>query len=76
VKIEPEKMVIQGGATILGKLSTVYTEKVRLDALEGSGTMTVSLALTPASLRVDASSSEKVKVTYQLKEREKVEKRE
>jgi diadenylate cyclase len=76
VKIEPEKVVIRGGATILERLSTVYTEKVRLDALEGSGPMTVSLALTPASLRVDTGYSEKVKITYQLKEREKVEKRE
>ena len=76
VKIEPEKVVIRGGASILERLSTVYTEKVRMDALEGGGTMTVSLALTPASLRVDTGFSEKVKVTYQLKEREKLEKRE
>jgi diadenylate cyclase len=74
VKVEPEKVVIRGGTTLLEKLSTIYTEKVRLDALEGSGTMTVSLALTPASLKVDAGFSEKVKVAYQLKEREKIEK--
>jgi hypothetical protein len=69
-------VVIRGAATILERLSAVYTEKGRLDALDGSGTMTVSLALTPASLRVHTGSSEKVKVTYQLKECEKVEKRE
>ncbi len=38
--------------------------------------MAVSLALTPASLKVETGFSEKVKVTYQLKEREKIEKRE
>ena len=38
--------------------------------------MTVSLALTPAALKMDAGFSEKVKVTYQLKERERIEKRE
>lgn len=76
VKVEPEKVMIRGGSTLLDKLTTVYTEKIRLDALEGSGNLTVSLALTPAALKMDAGFSEKVKVTYQLKEREKIEKRE
>ena len=34
VKIDPEKTTVMGGRSILDTLSTIYTEKVRLDPIE------------------------------------------
>ncbi len=69
VKIKPEKTVVTGGRSILEKLSTIYTEKVRLDKIEKTGEINVSLALNPASLKVVQGSNEQIKVTYVVKER-------
>jgi len=67
VEIKPEKIVVTGGKSILEKLSTIYTEKVRLDSIEKSGEISVNLTLNPASLKVTQGSSEKIKVNYAVK---------
>ncbi|MBN1225968.1 MAG: diadenylate cyclase CdaA [Deltaproteobacteria bacterium] len=69
VEIKPEKIVVTGGKSILEKLSTIYTEKVRLDSIEKSGEISVNLTLNPASLKVTQGSSEKIKVNYVVKKR-------
>jgi uncharacterized protein (TIGR00159 family) len=69
VKIKPEKTVVTGGRSILEKLLTIYTEKVRLDNIEKSGEINVSLTLKPASLKVVQGSNEQIKITYIVKER-------
>lgn len=69
VKTKPEKTVVTGGRSILEKLSTIYTEKVRLDNIEKTGEINVSLTLDPASLKAGQGSNEQIKVTYVVKER-------
>ena len=67
VKIEPEKVEIIGGRSILEKISTLYTEKVRLDTIEKSGEATANLALHPASLKIAQGSRKQIKIVYEVK---------
>jgi diadenylate cyclase len=62
--LDPATVEIIGGKRILEKISTIYTEKVPLDNLAVSGTITANLALTPASLKIAPNSKEKVTITY------------
>jgi uncharacterized protein (TIGR00159 family) len=67
VKIKPEQVAVIGGRSILEKISTLYTEKIRLDTIEKSGQITANLALRPASLKVAQESKKQVKITYIVK---------
>jgi diadenylate cyclase len=69
VKIDPGKVTVTGGRSILEKLSTIYTEKVRLNQIEKSGEITVNLALRPASLNVAPGSKERIKIAYTVEEK-------
>lgn len=50
-------------------LSTIYTEKVPLDNIKGSGTINANLALNPASLKIASDSKDKVEIEYVVKRR-------
>lgn len=67
--LEPGKIEVIGGKQVLDGIDAIYTEKVPLDSIEQSGEMTVPLVLNPASLKVAPGSTNKVKVTYEVKER-------
>jgi uncharacterized protein (TIGR00159 family) len=69
VKVDPERTLIAGGSLILKNIETVYTEKVFLENIRHSGSLTVGLALQPASLKVDPAAKDKVTVRYVIKER-------
>ena len=49
------------------KISTLYTEKVRLDTIEKSGEVTANLALHPASLKIAQGSKKQIKIAYEIK---------
>jgi hypothetical protein len=49
--------------------ATVFTEKIPVDALDTTGTITADLSLDPASLKVAPGSKDKVEITYFAKER-------
>ncbi|MBW2096627.1 MAG: YbbR-like domain-containing protein, partial [Deltaproteobacteria bacterium] len=68
-KVFPAKVKIKGGKTILDRLFTLYTEKVRLDQIERSGSFEVKLALEPATLKIAAGSGDSVTVDYFVKKR-------
>ncbi len=68
-RLDPEKVLVIGGKRILKNISTIYTEKVPLDNIEESGSITAKPALNPASLKIDAGSKDKIKVEYILKRR-------
>jgi diadenylate cyclase len=65
--VEPETVEVIGGKRILENISTLYTEKVPLNNLEVKGTITVNLALTPASLKIAPDSKEKITINYLTK---------
>ena len=67
IKIYPDKIEITGGKLILGNISTIYTEKVRLDNIKETGSTMVNLALNPASLKIATGSKDKIKVAYVVK---------
>jgi hypothetical protein len=64
---------VVGGSKILEAISTMYTEKVALDNLKTSGTMTVKIALTPASLKVGGNSKDRLSISYVIHKREPLE---
>ncbi|MFH2220522.1 MAG: diadenylate cyclase [Pseudomonadota bacterium] len=73
VRLDPPRISVIGGKRILDGLSTVYTEKISLDAIMESDTFTVDPALSPVSLKIAPDSKNRIKVTCVLKERSPVE---
>ena len=69
VKVRPEKTRIIGGGWILKNLSAIYTEKVPLDNIKGSGAINANLALNPASLKIASGSKDRVEIEYVVKRR-------
>lgn len=69
VSVVPESIKVIGGSKTLEKVTTVYTAPVRLDNLSKSGSTTAQIVLSPPSLKVASTSSEKVTIHYQLDER-------
>jgi P pilus assembly chaperone PapD len=55
----------------LEKISTLFTEKVHLDNLKGTGTIWANLVLTPAALKIAPGSKDKVRIVYVVKPRPK-----
>ena len=70
VELEPDRITVVGGSKILDAISTMYTEKVALDNLKASGSMTVKVALTPASLKVSGDSKDRLSISYVIRKRE------
>ncbi len=67
---EPAKVEVTGSKRILEEIGTIYTEKVQLDQLSGTGEITANLVLSPASLKMAPGSKEKVTIQYFIRERE------
>jgi len=67
IRIDPEKIGVVGGKRILENLSTIYTEKVQLESIRGTGTMLVNPLLSPASLKISPGSRDKIRITYVVK---------
>jgi len=70
-KITPERIQVIGESRILENVSTIYTEKVSVDRIDKTGTMTVKVALSPASLKTATESEDRLIVDYVVEEREK-----
>ena len=65
----PAKIEIIGSKRILEGIVTIYTEKVPLDGLSGTGEVTADLVLKPASLKFAPGSKEKVTIQYLIRKR-------
>jgi uncharacterized protein (TIGR00159 family) len=70
-KLTPETIQVAGESRTLENVSTIYTEKVSVDRIDKSGTMTVKVALSPASLKTATESEDRVTVDYVVETREK-----
>ncbi|MDF1592668.1 MAG: diadenylate cyclase [Desulfobacterales bacterium] len=79
-KLSPELILVQaaldppyvemiGRNKILRDITTIYTKKVFLDTITKSGSLTVNLALSPASLKLAPGSKDKVTVSYVVEKR-------
>ncbi len=69
VTVSPPQVQVIGGKEILDRIETVYTEKVPLDGVTQSGSQTVRLALTPASLKVAPGGEDRVTIQYTVRKR-------
>lgn len=68
-KVDPEKIEVIGGVRQLENISTIYTQKVPIDQIKEKGTITVNLALYPATLKVAPGSKDSITVKYVAKKR-------
>jgi uncharacterized protein (TIGR00159 family) len=75
VSVVPETVKVVGGSKTLEKVSTVYTSPVRLDTLSKSGSANCQIVLSPPSIKLAPSYSDRVTVRYQLEQRDPSEKR-
>jgi len=64
--ITPGQIRIVGGNRFLEKMDTLYTEKIMLNRLDTSGTITARLTLSPASIKIAAPSPERVTIHYTI----------
>ena len=69
VTVKPDQVVIVGAGRIIDTLSTIYTEKVSLDQIQGSGYVTVNLAFGAPGVRVVDGDRKKVEVHYTVRSR-------
>lgn len=67
--LDPQYVEIIGRNKILRNITTIYTKKVFLDTIAKSGSLTVGLALIPASIKLSPGSKDKVTVTYVVEKR-------
>ena len=75
VSVVPETVKVVGGSKTLEKVSTVYTSPVRLDTLSKSGSANCQIVLSPPSIKLAPSCSDRVTVHYRLQQRNPSEKR-
>lgn len=68
-KLDPETVKVIGGIRQLENISTIYTQKVPVDHIEKTGTISVNLAFHPATLKIAPGSEDSITVEYVAKER-------
>ena len=69
VKVSPEKVQVTGPKGVLDDITTLYTEKISVDTLERSGTLTAQVLLNHASLRPAPGARDRVTVEFVVEER-------
>jgi hypothetical protein len=62
-------VAVIGASGFLDKLSTIYTEKIPVTGLEGSGSIEVGLTINPAKLNLATGSRDTVTVYYTVRKR-------
>jgi YbbR domain-containing protein len=71
VRVAPDRITVVGGVQVLKPITTVYTERVRLDSLKESGQLTAGLYLEPSSLKPADGYKSKVEVFYTIEKRKR-----
>jgi YbbR domain-containing protein len=69
VRLDPERLQVVGLRSKLEKIATLYTEKVPVDALDKSGSLTVRPVLNPPSLKIAGGTKERITVDFVIRER-------
>jgi diadenylate cyclase len=68
-KVTPAQIAFTDGSRVINEISTIYTEKVPLDQIQKSGTITADLDIYPASLKMDSGSKTTVDINFKVAER-------
>lgn len=69
VTVIPDTAKVSGGQRNLKELVTLYTEKVSLDGIAGSGSQKVNLVMSQASLKLLPGAKQKVELHYRIEKR-------
>jgi diadenylate cyclase len=69
-RLHPKTIEVIGGIRQLEDISTIYTQKVPVDAIKKTGTISVNLALQPATLKIAPGSKDRITVQYVAQERQ------
>jgi diadenylate cyclase len=69
VSVVPDSVMVVGAQRTLDQIDTIYTEKVRLENLQGSGHKTVSLTIEPSSIKIVEGYKDKVDVRFTIRRR-------
>jgi YbbR domain-containing protein len=69
VRLVPSSVTVIGANGFLDKLSTIYTEKISVTDLEGSGAIEVGLTINPAKLQLAAGNRDTVTVYYTIRKK-------
>jgi YbbR domain-containing protein len=69
VRLVPSSVTVIGANGFLDKLSTIYTEKISVANLEGSGAIEVGLAINPAKLKLATGNRDTVTVYYTIQKK-------
>ena len=65
----PRRIAFTDGSRVINKISTIYTEKISLDEIEKSGTITAKLDVYPSSLKIDSGSKATVDIDFKVADR-------
>jgi len=68
-RLVPDTVKVVGGSQMLKDIHTIYTEKIPLDNITTSGTVSVSLVLQPSSLKLEESAKNRIDVIYKVRRR-------
>jgi len=68
-KVTPRQIALTEGSRVINEISTIYTEKISLDQIEKSGTITAKLDISPASLKMDSGSRTTVDIDLKVADR-------
>jgi len=69
-KLNPETIEVIGGIRQLENISTIYTQKVPVDHIKKTGTISVNIALHPPTLKIAPGSKDRITVQYVAQERQ------
>lgn len=68
-RLVPNTVKVVGGSQMLKDIHTIYTEKIPLDNISTSGTVSVSLVLQPSSLKLEEGLKNRIDVIYKIRRR-------
>jgi len=68
-RLVPDTVKVVGGSQMLKDIHTIYTEKIPLDNITTSGTVSVSLVLQPSSLKLEEGAKNRIDVIYKVRRR-------
>lgn len=70
VTVAPDTIELVGRNRILSQVATVYTEKIHLDKIDQSGSVTVGITIRPSSLKIVAGAKDQVTIKFEVAKRE------